>query len=118
MSSRLDDDAEARLDRIFHALANQTRRAQLRLLTDGPQTISQLAAPFDMTLPAASKHLRVLEKAGLVERRIDGRVHHCSIQVGPLRSAVGWLETWRHFWDESLDALARYVETEQGGEDA
>lgn len=81
-------------------------------LTDGPATISQLAAPFDMTLAAASKHLRVLEKAGLVERRIDGRVHRCSLRVDPLREAVGWLETWRHFWTDTLDGLARFIESQ------
>lgn len=117
MSSAPKSTDEDQLDLIFHALANRTRRAQLAMLAQGPVTISELAAPFDMTLPAASKHLKVLEKAGLVTREIDGRVHRCSLRPDPLQRLQAWTETWQHFWSGSLDALARFIEAESQGDD-
>lgn len=72
--------------------------------------MTELAAPFQMSLPAVSKHIKVLEAAGLVRRRVDGRVHRCALDAGPLRSAQEFVETYRVFWDDTLDALARYVE--------
>jgi DNA-binding transcriptional ArsR family regulator len=101
---------EAQLDRVFHALADRTRRALIKRLRDGPLKITDLAEPFEMSLPAVSKHLRVLENAQLVSRTIDGRIHQCALAPGPLASADQWLDGYRTHWEETLDALARYVE--------
>jgi DNA-binding transcriptional ArsR family regulator len=107
---RAASDEEAHLDRIFHALADRTRRAMLSRLAQGGASVTQLAEPFEMSLPAVSKHLKVLEEAGLVGRSIEGRVHHCALEPEALRDANQWLETYRQFWDETLESLARYVE--------
>lgn len=98
------------LDRLFHALSDRTRRALLSRLAQGPGTITELAEPFEMSLPAVSKHIRVLEQGGLVTRAVDGRVHRCSLSPDGLRDAEHWLAHYREFWESSLDALARYVE--------
>jgi len=102
--------SQDQLDRVFHALSDRTRRALLRRLEQGPAMVTELAAPFRMSLPAVSKHLRVLEAASLIERRIDGRIHRCSLQAAPLEAADRWLERYRVFWTGRLDALARFVE--------
>jgi len=104
---------EERLDRVFAALSDRTRRALLSRLGRAPAKITDLAAPFEMSLPAVSKHVRVLERAGLVRRKVDGRVHLCSLDVVPLEEAERWLAERRAFWEESLDALARLVETKR-----
>jgi DNA-binding transcriptional ArsR family regulator len=109
LSKKKPDD---RLDLVFHALADRTRRSLLARLTQGPAMVTELAKPFAMSLPAASKHLRVLERANLISRTIDGRVHRCNLAPGPLREAHEWLYEYRCFWTESLDALARYAEKE------
>ena len=101
---------EDRLDLVFTALGNRTRRALLARLGRAPAKITDLAAPYEMSLPAVSKHLRVLERAGLVRRAVDGRVHQCSLDTAPLREADRWLAHYRVFWDETLEALARHVE--------
>jgi DNA-binding transcriptional ArsR family regulator len=103
-----DDD----LDAVFHALADRTRRALVNRLAEGPAKITDLARPFSMSLPAVSKHLRVLEQAHLVRRSIDGRIHHCSLGPKPLKDADGWLERYRAYWEGSLDSLASYLERE------
>jgi DNA-binding transcriptional ArsR family regulator len=105
---------EERLDRVFRALGDQTRRNLLARLTEGPAMVTQLAKPFDMSLPAVGKHLRVLESAGLIERTIDGRVHRCALNALPLRSAGSWLERYEQFWSESLDSLSEYVQGDSG----
>jgi DNA-binding transcriptional ArsR family regulator len=105
-----DDD---QLDRVFRALADRTRRAILRRLSTGSATITELAAPFGMSLPGVSKHLTVLEHAGLVVRTVEGRVRRCSLQPGPLREADSWLVEYRSFWESALDSLADYVATER-----
>jgi DNA-binding transcriptional ArsR family regulator len=102
--------SENQLDQVFHALSDRTRRALIARLAEGPRMISELAEPFAMSLPAVSKHLRVLEDAGLVHRAIDGRVHRCSLTAGPMHSAGQWIEGYRSFWEDTLDALADYVE--------
>ncbi len=84
----------------------------LARLARGPARVSVLAEPFDMTLPAASKHLRVLERAGLVDRTIDGRVHHCALNPQPLQTIEAWVDHYRAFWHSTLDALAEHVEGE------
>jgi DNA-binding transcriptional ArsR family regulator len=94
-----------RLDAVFHALADPTRRAMLRVLAPGERTIGELAAPFAMTFAAASKHVKVLENAGLVDRRIDGRAHFCRLQAAPLAGANSYLRFYERFWDARLDRL-------------
>jgi DNA-binding transcriptional ArsR family regulator len=79
-------------------------------LTSGPASISELAEPFSMTLPAVSKHLRVLERAGLVRRERDGWYHRCFLEAAPLEDAASFLARYQPFWDRTLDALARYAE--------
>jgi DNA-binding transcriptional ArsR family regulator len=108
--SSFSDD---RLDLVFRALGDRTRRALLSSLGDGPAMVTELAAPFDMSLPAVSRHIRVLEKARLVKRAVDGRVHRCSLRVRPLQEVQSWLAHYRHFWESELDALARYVERDK-----
>lgn len=99
-----------RLDLVFRALGDQTRRAMLARLAQRSATVTELAEPFDLSLPAVSRHIKVLERAQLVSRTIDGRVHHCALDVAPLRRVDQWLRHYKHFWDANLDALARYVE--------
>jgi len=82
----------------------------LARLKRGPAMVTELAKPFDMSLPAVSKHLRVLEGAGLAQRAIDGRIHRCALKAKPLREVEHWLEPYRAFWEETLGKLARYVE--------
>jgi DNA-binding transcriptional ArsR family regulator len=93
------------LDRVFHALADPTRRRMLRSLAAGERTVGELAEPFQMSLPAASKHIRVLERAGLVRRTVQGRTHYCRLNPKPLSSAHEWLSFYERFWNERLDAL-------------
>jgi DNA-binding transcriptional ArsR family regulator len=95
----------ASLDAVFHALADPTRRAMLRSLAAGEQKIGDLAAPFSMSFAAASKHVRVLEAAGLVRRRIEGRSHVCRIEPLPLAAADEWLRFYERFWTNRLDRL-------------
>lgn len=97
------------LDQTFSALSDPTRRAILSRLQSGPATILELAEPFGISLNAVSKHVKRLERAGLITRRIDGRKHHCSLNATPLRQASSWLETYRVFWTEALDGLVDYV---------
>ena len=97
---------------MFRALGDRTRRSILRRLASGPARITELAEPFDMSLPAVSKHVRVLERAGLVARSIDGRVHECSFSAEPLRDVAAWVATYRAFWEDTLGSLASFVEDE------
>ncbi len=107
-----DDD----LDRVFMALANRTRREMLRLLSEaGSATMSELAEPFDISQPGASKHVRVLERAGLVTRQVDGRLHHCTLDSAPLDAADHWLQETRSFWESQLDALADHFSKDEHG---
>lgn len=99
-----------RLDAVFHALGDRTRRALLTRLTRTPAMITELARPFAMSLPAVSRHVRVLERAGLIVRTVDGRVHRCALNAAPLGSVAAWLHHYRRFWEGNLDSLARYVE--------
>ena len=106
-------DAEKHsLDLLFSALSDPIRRAILARLAEGEATVGDLARPFPVSLPAISKHLRVLERAGLLERRIEGRVHRCRLQPRPLKDAVDWLAEYRQFWERQLDALEAYLEGE------
>lgn len=100
-----------RLDALFHALGDRTRRALLARLAKRPAMITELADPFAMSLPAVSRHIRVLEGAGLVTRSIDGRTHRCSLNPKPFKTIEGWLTHYRKFWEDNLAALAQYVES-------
>lgn len=97
--------SDQRLDAVFHALSDPTRRAMLRRLVDGERNIGDLAEPFDMSFPAASKHVRVLEQAGLVRRQVRGRAHFCHLVPEALSEANDWLSFYARFWTESFDAL-------------
>jgi len=100
----------ATLNRTFAALADPTRRRILAHLSRGDRCVTDLARPHAMSLPAISKHLRVLEKAGLLRRRRYGRVHEIQLQAKPLKQAAQWVEEYRKFWEGSLDRLAEFLE--------
>jgi len=110
MSRRTSNAREEKLDAIFSALGDSTRRKILARLARGDATITELAEPFAMSLPAVSKHLRVLENARLVSRRREGWYHHCHIEARPLEEATAFLARYRPFWESTLDQLAKYVE--------
>lgn len=105
---------EDRLDDVFHALADRTRRAILARLGEGPAMITELADPIDMSFPAVSKHVRVLERAKLVVRAVDGRVHRCSLAPEPLHDVEKWLDDYRAFWSDNLEALERFARRRRG----
>ena len=100
----------ATLDSVFAALADPTRRRILEGLMGGCAPVGRVAAPFKVSAPAVSRHLRVLERAGLVRRTRRGRVHEMELAAGPLRKAADWLDTYRRHWEASLDSLACYLE--------
>ena len=107
------EEVEEQLDRIFRALSDRTRRRILARLLTGPATVSELADPFAMSLPAVSKHLKVLERAGLIIRTADGRLRRCSLGAEPLRHVAAWLDPYRAFWTDTLQQLALFVEEEE-----
>lgn len=104
-----------RLNAVFHALGDATRRRMLHELSAGERTVSQLAAPFAMSLAAASKHIRTLEGAGLIRREVQGRVHLCRLDAGPLSEANRWLQNYERFWNSRLDELERLLRAEAAG---
>ena len=104
------------LSRTFAALADPTRRAILRDLTHGEKTVTELAAPFRMTMPAISKHLKVLAKAGLIERSRDAQWRPCKLRAAPLKKAAEWMDEYRRFWEERLDSLDDYLKDLQAKE--
>ena len=101
------------LSGVFSALADPTRRAILARLALGDSSVGELAEPFEMSLPAVSKHLKVLETAGLIEREVEGRVHRCQLNAAAMKDAADWIEHYRRFWEAQFDALARYLEKTQ-----
>ncbi len=101
--------SEERLDAIFAALADSTRRGILESLSGGDQAVTELAAPHDMSLPGFMKHLRVLEDAGLVTRSKEGRVVSCELSAAAMKPAATWMSKYEKFWTEKLDSLARYL---------
>lgn len=101
-----------RLDAIFHALGDATRRRMLRDLASGERTVGQLAEPFAISLAAASKHIKVLESAGLIRREVCGRIHVCRLDPGPLATAHEWLGFYERFWTDRLDVLDRLLREE------
>ncbi|HEU5396559.1 MAG TPA: metalloregulator ArsR/SmtB family transcription factor [Verrucomicrobiae bacterium] len=104
------------LDRTFGALADPTRRRILEHLAGGDRCVTDLAKPYRMSLPAVSKHLRVLERAGLVRRRRDGRVHRLKLEAAPMQQAQAWIEEYRKFWEASFDRLDEYLKQLQADE--
>ena len=99
-----------RLDTVFHALGDPTRRGMLANLALGQKSIGELAEPFDMSFAGASKHVKVLEDAGLVARRREGRTHVITLEAGPLAEAERWLRQWEKFWTVRLDRLEALIE--------
>ena len=102
-----------RLSNTFAALADPTRRAILARLASGQASVTELAAPFQMTMPAVSKHLKVLERAGLIARSRDAQWRPCRLEGEPLRDVADWMEKYRRFWDESFDRLDEYLQAIQ-----
>ncbi len=96
---------DVRLDAVFHALGDVTRRRMLGTLAQGERTVGQLAEPFEMSLAAASKHVKALEGAGLIRREVRGRTHICRLDAGPLSTASEWLRHYEQFWNARLDRL-------------
>jgi DNA-binding transcriptional ArsR family regulator len=104
---------QAALDGAFHALAHPARRDMLHRLGPGALTVGELAEPLSMSLAAASKHVQVLERAGLVRRQVDGRRHVCRLDPAPLATATEWLRFHERFWNERLDDLQALIEHEE-----
>lgn len=97
------------LSQTLSALADPTRRAILARLSDGPATVNELAEPFDISLPAISRHLKVLETAGLISRGREAQWRPCTLEAAPLRDLDGWLKTYRRFWEGSFDRMDAYL---------
>jgi DNA-binding transcriptional ArsR family regulator len=110
----MPETSEDQLDATFAALADPTRRSILTRLVDGEATAGELAEPFPISKPAISKHLNVLERAGLISRRREGQWRRARLEVEPLAAAVRWLESYSAFWEGSFDKLADHLETRQG----
>ncbi len=108
---------DQQLDKTFAALSNPTRRNLMERLAAGEATVTELAEPYSMSLAAVSKHLQVLEAAGLVQRRVNGREHFLSLEPRRLASAADWLAHFHEFWDESFEALEAMVEEGESGPD-
>ena len=102
-----------RLSNTFAALADPTRRAILARLASGQASVTELAAPFQMTMPAVSKHLKVLERAGLIARGREAQWRPCRLEGEPLRDVADWMQQYRRFWDESFDRLDDYLQSIQ-----
>ena len=108
---------ESSLDDVFHALSDPTRRAMLASLADGERNIGELAEPFEISFAAASKHVKVLEGAGLIRRRIEGRSHVCRMEAGPLAEADQWLRFYERFWSARLDTLEQLLQQDDATSD-
>lgn len=111
-------DRSPLLDRVFHALAHPARRTIVRRLTQGELNLSELAAPLRMSFPAASKHVRVLERAKLVRRRVSGRQHLCRLEAAPMKEINQWIEQFRDQWEQRfqvLDALLEELNSDNSG---
>ena len=105
MFNRMVELQTPRMNAVFHALGDATRRRMIRELAGGERTVSELAEPFSISLAAASKHIKALEKAGLIRREVRGRTHWCRLDPGPLASAHEWLGFYERFWTSRLDVL-------------
>ena len=100
------------LDDVFHALADPTRRAMLKNLAKSEHTVGELAEPFAISLAGASKHIKVLERAGLVKRRVEGRTHVCRLEAMPMHAGMEWMRHYEKFWNERLDVLGEILAAE------
>ena len=109
INSKVEQQQQGRLDITFAALADPTRRAILARLAEGEATVNDLAEPFSMTLQAVSKHLKVLERAGLIARGRDRQLRPSRLEGDALKEAADWLGTYRHFWEDSLDRLDQHL---------
>lgn len=101
------------LDAVFAAIAHPIRRAIVERLAEGECTVKELAGPHEVSLPAISQHLRVLEEAGLLEQTPEGRVRRCALKTAPLSAAFSWLVRYRILWEDRLDAIERHLEEEE-----
>ncbi|MDI9239981.1 metalloregulator ArsR/SmtB family transcription factor [Lysobacter sp. LF1] len=101
-----------RLDAVFRALADPTRRAMLRSLSRQPRSVGELAEPFDISLAAASKHIKALERAGLVQREVQGRTHVCRLDARPMHAGMEWMRHYEQFWNQKLDVLESLLRAE------
>ena len=108
------NNASEQLDIVFAALSDPTRRTILERLSHAEYSVTEIAAPFNMSLPAISKHLTILENAGLITRRREGRMHHLRLAAAPMRNAIEWLEDYRQFWEAQFDNLDAYLNSEPG----
>ena len=97
------------LDAVFHAVADTTRRSMLDRLRNGALTVTELAGPYDMSLNAVSKHIKTLERAGLIRREIRGREHSCRLDAARLEAAMNWMSYYSEFWSERMDALEKHL---------
>jgi DNA-binding transcriptional ArsR family regulator len=113
MFNRMVEQQTSQLDTIFHALGDATRRHMLRSLAEGERSVGELARPFDISLAAASKHIKALEAAGLIRREVRGRTHLCRLEPRPLAGAHEWLRFYERFWTGRLDALERLLSEEE-----
>lgn len=102
-------EADKELDRVFSALSDPVRRSILERLDDGPALVSELAAPFDMSLQAVSRHIQVLVRAGLIRQEREGRIARCRLEAGPIYSAAVWINRYTKYWQEQFDTLAALV---------
>ena len=109
MLNQMVEHSAPALDRVFHALGDATRRQMLRDLAQGTRSVGQLAEPFAMSLAAASKHVRVLEQAGLIHREVRGRTHHCRLEAASLADAHRWLGFYERFWNARLDVFEQLL---------
>ena len=112
MFNHMVDKCSPRLDTVFQALSDPTRRAMLRALAARERTVGELAAPFDISLAGASKHIPTLERAGLIQREVQGRVHTCRLDARPLHAGAEWLRHYERFWTGKLDALEALLKAE------
>ena len=112
------DKSPERLDAVFRALADPTRRAMLRDLAVQPRTVGELAAPFDISLAGASKHIQMLERAGLIRREVQGRVHTCRLDARPLHAGAEWIRHYERFWSGRLDALEALLAADEAAKPA
>src|SRR5512146_1955744 len=104
------NDSDSTLDKAFDALSSPIRRGILARLSQGGASVPELAEPYQVSLPAISKHLRIMEEAGLIERQKRGRVHYCRLIPGPMREASEWLNFYRQYWEAHLDSLSDFLE--------
>lgn len=114
MLNRMVEQQVDELSRVFRALGDPTRREMLHRLVSGERTVSELAEPFRMSLSAASKHIRVLERAGLIRRKVEGRTHRCRLEPGRLKEVHAWLLRYERYWAERLDELEALLEADDG----